>query len=888
MSRFCLACGKPVADNSDTALMAPPLTPTSPAGTSRAAAVPARVSAAEGRFVAGMVVSARYQIIGLLGKGGMGEVYRANDQTLDQPVALKFLPEAMARDAAMLARFHNETRIARQVSHPNVCRVYDLGEADGRPFLSMEYIDGEDLGSLLRRIGRLPADKAIEFARRICAGLAAAHDRGVLHRDLKPSNIMIDSRGQVFITDFGLAAVTGELRQAQAREGTPAYMAPEQLAGGEVTARSDIYALGLVLYEMFTGKRPFEASTLAEMIRLQQTSTPASLSDTVKDVDPAVERVIQRCLAADPLKRPASPLAIAAALPGGDPLAAALAAGETPSPELVAAGAGQTAGMRPVVGVAYLAALCIGLVAAMLLTPRTDLMTKIAMEYPPDALAAKSRDLALALGYTGKPAGRAYGFSYDRDYLRYIERLPAPSTRWARRLGNAQPAAIVFWYRESPRPLTPDAFAGGGVSPDNPPPIVSGMLSVELDPQGRLVQFNVVPPQVDRTAGSAPPDWKPLFDAAGLDISRFSASTPEWTPPGIADARGAWTGDFPGEPATPVRVEAAAWRGKPTYFQIIGPWTRPSRMEQFREDPRMMAIAVGGGTAVLLLMAATVILARNNVKRGRGDRRSALRLAGFTGFVFLLLWAFGGSHVADFGEILLFAGALSFALFLAGVVWLLYMAVEPIARRRWPHSMIGWSRLLAGGFRDPVVGRDVLAGIVFGIGSGLAAALYELVALPLGANYIPTVSLDALLGARGAVAAFLGVFPNCVIQALVWFVLFFILRVLLRRDWLAAAGYVLINVVLHTVAFPTAPVAGAVFAAAETMLIVFALLRFGLLALTATAFVYELLILFPITADFSAWYAGASMFAVLTVVAAGAFAFHTSLAGRSLLGDADL
>jgi serine/threonine protein kinase len=277
-SRFCLACGKPVTDNSETAVMPVASTPVSGAGESRAASVPARVSSSDGRFAAGVLVTGRYRIIGLLGKGGMGEVYRANDLTLDQPVALKFLPEAMARDAGMLARFHNEVRIARQVSHPNVCRVYDLGEVDGQPYLSMEYIDGEDLGSLLRRIGRLPADKALEFARRICAGLAAAHDKGVLHRDLKPSNIMIDSQGRVFITDFGLAAVTGELREAQAREGTPAYMAPEQLAGTEVTARSDIYSLGLVLYEMFAGKRPFEAGTLAEMIRLQQQSTPASLT----------------------------------------------------------------------------------------------------------------------------------------------------------------------------------------------------------------------------------------------------------------------------------------------------------------------------------------------------------------------------------------------------------------------------------------------------------------------------------------------------------------------------------------------------------------------------------------------------------------------------------
>src|SRR5580698_5302853 len=443
-SRFCLACGQPVTDNSETAVMPMTSTPRSRVGESRAAAVPARVSSSDGRFAAGMLVAGRYQIIGLLGKGGMGEVYRANDLTLDQPVALKFLPEAMAQDAAMLARFHNEVRIARQVSHPNVCRVYDLGELNGQPYLSMEYIDGEDLGSLLRRIGRLPADKALGFARRICAGLAAAHDKGVLHRDLKPSNIMIDSQGQVFITDFGLAAVTGELREAQAREGTPAYMAPEQLAGREVTARSDIYSLGLVLYEMFAGKRPFEAGTLAEMIRLQQQSTPASLTTVVKDVDPAVERVIQRCLAADPRERPATALAVAAALPGGDPLAAALAAGETPSPDLVAA-AGREVGIRPALGLVCLAAAVAGLVAVMFIGPRVQMVSQVAMEHPPEVLVEKSRDLARVLGYTAKPMGTAHGFGYDPDYLQYVERVDKSSARWEHRLGRMQPSAILFW-----------------------------------------------------------------------------------------------------------------------------------------------------------------------------------------------------------------------------------------------------------------------------------------------------------------------------------------------------------------------------------------------------------------------------------------------------------
>jgi len=192
-------------------------------------------AAEEGRFVPGTLLAGRYRIIALLGRGGMGEVYRATDLTLGQSVALKFLPEEAARDQRLLERFHGEVRVARQVSHPNICRVYDIGEAEGAPFISMEYVDGEDLASLLTRIGRLPADKALEIARKICAGLAAAHDRGIVHRDLKPHNIMLNKRGEVIVMDFGLAVIAGQLAAADARSGTPAYMAPEQLKGAEVS-----------------------------------------------------------------------------------------------------------------------------------------------------------------------------------------------------------------------------------------------------------------------------------------------------------------------------------------------------------------------------------------------------------------------------------------------------------------------------------------------------------------------------------------------------------------------------------------------------------------------------------------------------------------------------
>src|SRR5579862_1902940 len=258
------------------------------------------------RFAPGAIVAGRYRLVALLGRGGMGEVYRADDLTLEQPVALKFLPlvatSGSAEDADRLARLHNELRTARQVSHKNVCRVYDLGDADGRRFITMEYVDGEDLGSLLRRIGRIPQDKAVDIARQLCAGIAAAHERGVVHRDLKPANVMIDGDGNVRITDFGLAVAAGDADAVRA--GTPQYMSPEQLAGQPATVQSDIYALGLILFEVFTGRRAHDAKTIADLMQLHQSGAITTPSSVVRDIDPLVERVIMRCLEKDPAKRP--------------------------------------------------------------------------------------------------------------------------------------------------------------------------------------------------------------------------------------------------------------------------------------------------------------------------------------------------------------------------------------------------------------------------------------------------------------------------------------------------------------------------------------------------------------------------------------------------------
>src|SRR3989475_7518523 len=195
------------------------LAPESPPRQSQKQSVTSFDSIDDARFVPGTILAERYRIVGLLGRGGMGEVYRADDLKLGQPVARKFLAQHLSADPEAVKRLYSEVRIARQVSHPNVCRVYDIGEIDGQLFLSMEFIKGEELASLLRRIGRLPADKAVEIARQVCAGLAAAHNRGVLHRDLKPANVMIDEHGSARLTDFGIASLAEDIRGPEVRPG---------------------------------------------------------------------------------------------------------------------------------------------------------------------------------------------------------------------------------------------------------------------------------------------------------------------------------------------------------------------------------------------------------------------------------------------------------------------------------------------------------------------------------------------------------------------------------------------------------------------------------------------------------------------------------------------
>lgn len=835
----------------------------------------------EGRFVTGAMLAGRYRIVGLLGKGGMGEVYKAEDLKLNQTVALKFLPESIALDGGMLARFHNEVRIARQVAHPNVCRVYDIGEVEGLSFLSMEFIDGEDLSSLLRRIGRLPGDKAVEIARQMCAGLAAAHEAGVLHRDLKPANVMIDGRGKARITDFGLAVVSEELRGDEVMAGTPAYMAPEQLTGKEATQRSDIYALGLTLYELFTGKRVFEAKSIQELISLHEKSTPPTPSSHVKDIDPLAERVILRCLEKDPKARPASAVQVALALPGGDPLQAALAMGETPSPEMVAA-SGEKTGLRPAVAVACLAAIIILLAVFAWVNEKNILISRVPMENSPEVLARRGRDFAAQFGYPEKPTDTAYGFTTDTDMLAYAragERRGGRSLLSREQLATGRPAAYEYWYRESPlylREVNDGGLPDPRVTLDNPPLNVSGMVAMRLDPLGRLRYFAAVPPQIELSEAAARPfDRAALFVAAGLDQSGFTVTESQWTPLASWDERVAWTGTWPGQPDVPIRLEAAAYRGQLIYFQIIEPWTKP-----MRESSVQRALRSGWAEASLnwLLLIAMLILGWKNYRQGKGDRRGAFRLAIFMAITFLLSTVLTSSHAPVVPESMFIFLAIAVAAFGGVAAWSAYMALEPFIRRRLPETLITWSRVLAGQLRDPLHGRDVLIGILAASGWSVLRTLFNLSITTNPA--LDSLNKDALLGTRHNAGILISAFTLGVAGSVALLMLFFLLRLVMRKQWLTAAGVILINALISSAA--NLSVINACIWFLWFGLMMFLLLRFGLVACCVLVSSAIVLVSFPITANFSVWYASNGLLAIVVLLALAGVAFYTSLGGQKV------
>jgi serine/threonine-protein kinase len=893
-----------------------------------------------GRFMAGTVVAGRYRIIEMLGRGGMGEVYRADDLTLNQSVALKFLPALFGQDAKWLDRFHNEVRLARQVTHPNVCRVFDIGEFQGDHFISMEYVDGENLASLLRRIGRVPEDKALLLARQLCAGLSAAHERGVLHRDLKPANVMIDGRGAVRITDFGLAAPMDEMReQAGARgvrAGTPAYMSPEQLAGRSVTVRSDVYSLGLVLYEMFTGKRAVKADSLRGYQKAHSSEQPTPPSEIVDDIDPIVDRAIMRCLEKDPKDRPASVMAVLAALPGGNPLREMLAAGETPSPEMVAAAGEAMGAMKPRTAIALLVTALVCLIGFVFAAPsifvvqralgdrvRSDGLT--AKE--PAVLADRAQSILRDLGHITSPRDTAYGFDVNRGYYLHVDK-DFQGTDRIRRLWRPRLGLVYFWYRQSPEPLIP--LRPESSVEERDPPAMPGMIRMRLDPLGRLTALEVhsLPPQhssttqpaagaatvpasaslpsataattpTTPTTASSGTNWAALLAAAQIDLSKeeIREVEPTGSPPVYADERRAWEGMFADARGESVHIEAAAFRGKPVYFAIIGTWHE----EKLSED-QAQVLSVGKLNLILqtLVTAALLIaggaLAIKNYRSGRGDRPGAARMA-LAFFVFGIVgWVLSAHHVSDpVFEFIVFRRGVGAVMYAVAMIWIFYMALEPYVRRVWPEAMISWSRLLAGKWIDPLVGRDVLAGAAVGVMTTLLTFVEYRIPIWLGERImpVPLPSITSVSAMLGAVQNYSGIFNSATAAlsgGLIMLLFLVLTRMAIRRWWPSA----IIAAIVFALATARYNAQGDwwrfgpenVLSLIMQMLLAIALLvvlsRHGLVALVFCMLTRSLLLDFPVTSDIREWYFGASMLGIVPTLIILGVAFYAAMNGRGM------
>ena len=875
----CPACGTALAGTQAT--IRQPSPKASPKENSK---IPTRSSSTssrgEGSFLAGTVLGDRYRITGLLGRGGMGEVYKAEDLKLNQTVALKFLPDHFADDVSARERFFGEVRTARQVSHTNVCRVFDIGDVNGSHFLSMEFIDGDDLSSLLRRIGRIPPDKALEIARQLCAGLHAVHQAGILHRDFKPANVMIDGRGKARLTDFGIAGLESELKEG-AVAGTPAYTSPEQITGKELTTKSDIYSLGLVLYEIFTGKQAFAGNTINELLRQHKTATPTTPSEVIKDIDPLVEKIILRCLEKDPGERPASALQVAMMLPGGNPLEAAIAAGETPSPEMVAA-APKKGALKPVVAVACLMGVVALFAFIVMFSGRVKLNEWVPLDKSPEVMAERSKQILNRLGYASAALHTVYSYDLDSSYLNYANRESTAPDRYEK-IRTGQPVSLYFWQRTSPRYMIPNAF--GEVNAFDPANDISGMTRVILDARGRLVEFQAVPPQVEEEATQQiKADWSKLFAEAGLEQGSYTEVESQWTPPFFADERKAWDGPNVDHPDIPVRIEAAAFHGKPVYFDIVFPWDRPARQTQPSQTTSNNVINIFLAVVFFSILVTALVVTRLNLKAGRGDTKGALKLGVFVFSAITLARLFDGNHVPELGgELWIIFQATSLGLFLATVTWIFYIGLEPFVRRRWSELMISWSRLIAGDFRDPLVGRDILIGGLLGLAATSIEysriLLHQRLGIAWQANRFGT---EPLSGVDGIAVHFLHMLSEPVFGTVLFSFLLLILVKVFRKKRLAIAGFwllILVPDLVSAVSGSLLPLVGDVLVAA---LMTLAIARFGLLAMYSYLLFHHLSIGNPITAHLSSWYAKSTIFVFVFITSLAIYGFYTSLAGQRL------
>jgi serine/threonine protein kinase len=792
-------------------------------------------------FEPGHVFAARYRIVSFLGKGGMGEVYRADDLKLQQSVALKFLPPALGTDRDRLVRFTGEVRIAREVSHPNVCRVFDIGESEGLHYISMEYIDGDDLASLLRRVGRLHRDKAVDIARQLCAGLAAAHERGVLHRDLKPGNVLVDSRGRAHIADFGLAIASRRGIGADIA-GTPAYMAPEQFSGEPLSEKTDLYALGVVIHELFTGRRSADGAG----------SRPG---------DAVVPAIVFQCLQGRPEERPASAADVAAGFADASSVSTPAHAATTVTLQPASLAQG-TAWMM-------LAAAIIGM---LVVAYRSHDLTYRPSDVPnpPDALAARAQAILSAADFSGRRTDSEFWFA------------PNP--------GGSPP--VRFVYRESSSYLLPRNLFHF-VTLDDPPEDLPGMATVTVDPSGRLVRFSGIQDStIRRVRDDAAVDWSGLFKEAGLDARDLVRVALPGAIPVPYDSAVAWQTHTGSTRSSSLGVRAASQNGRAVFFEVGDPNAPAAIARNVLNSHRTRAVEPVYWTLIALAFAAATVLARRHHRSRDADTSVANRLAVFVACGGAIAGMLRAHHVplgVEEGTLVLAIGG--WVLVWTGFTWIAYIAVEPHVRRTWPSMLRSFDAVVLGNAKHPVIGRDILVGLLAGAAN---IALLLVVVAVRHSNPSEALVFPALQGLRSTrvVLAMVAFHVTDGLQfALAGILFLVVLRLVLRNGRVAALAWVTLVAPLSTGEALELGASGWgwswLVATCLGLLVLAILFRFGLLAALVMLLFARLTTQSPMTLDVGAWYFSVSLALLLLLGVLAFYAFLVALGGGPSFGDTE-
>jgi serine/threonine-protein kinase len=503
------------------------------------------------------------------------------------------------------------------------------------------------------------------------------------------------------------------------------------------------------------------------------------------------------------------------------------------------------------------------------------------MPKPPVILAERAKEILGSIGY--KPAvDSAHGFM-PSNYLGYSGRHFDRDT--PARLASGQPAALHFWYRGSPTVMVPQDTRDL-VSQDDPAFEISDMTLVVLDPEGRLVRMAAIPPQFDRGWVSQAADWKPLFDAAGLDIRAFTAVAPEWTPTMYADTRVAWTGPLSGVAGETLRLEGGSYRGRPVYFHQVAPWTTTSRMATtVAERQRVTFRSAVTQIVVLAMFVAAGLIARHNWRKGRGDRRGAVQLAVFVSLAAVGVWLLDNKHVADpsLEMTRFFVGQ---PLWAAGLLWLLYLAVEPYVRRFWPSTLVSWSRLMARQWRDPLVGRDILLGVALGLAVHALDLASTYAGARLGYAWTPSVpDLEELLGTTMVMARVLNQIFNAVLNAIFSVFAMVLLKMAVKREWLASVVAIGLAMLLAVNSSGDGSrVVNFLAALLIVSIIVLTIQRLGLVAVTVLFFVNFVMTSAVITLDSSKWFFGNGLLLIAIPTAMALYSFYISRGGEPIFG----